>query len=79
MTNFALRLPESTYEDLKSVAKMEGVSINQFINCALSERIALAKVSNKLRKSTKKLSKGDFINFLEVNIPNIDPDDNDAL
>ncbi|MFZ9034920.1 MAG: Arc family DNA-binding protein [Francisellaceae bacterium] len=28
MANFALRLPNSTYEDLKKVAETEGVSIN---------------------------------------------------
>ena len=79
MTNFALRLPESIYDDLKSVAKREGVSINQYIMCAVSERVTLSKISNRLKRKTNKLTTDEFVNFLDKNVPDVSPDDHDIL
>ena len=79
MTNFALRLPESIYDDLKSVAKREGVSINQYIMCAVSERVTLSKVSNRLKRKTNKLTTDEFVSFLDKNVPDASPDDRDIL
>lgn len=40
MSALSLRLPESIHRHIKEVAKMEGVSINQFISSAVSEKIS---------------------------------------
>ncbi|WP_100550776.1 toxin-antitoxin system HicB family antitoxin [Caedibacter taeniospiralis] len=79
MANFALRLPNSIYDDLKQIAASEGVSMNQFIMSAVSERVALAKVTYRLNKNTTRLSTADFINFLEKNVKNNPPLDQDKL
>ena len=40
MSMLSLRLPKSMYGDLKAVAKVEGVSMNQFVTLAIAEKIA---------------------------------------
>ncbi|MCD4754700.1 MAG: toxin-antitoxin system HicB family antitoxin, partial [Deltaproteobacteria bacterium] len=40
MSMMSLRLPKSMYGDLKEVAKVEGVSMNQFVTIAVAEKIA---------------------------------------
>jgi hypothetical protein len=35
-----LRLPESIHRHIREIAKQEGVSINQFISSAVSEKIS---------------------------------------
>ena len=42
-TNYALRLQSSIMEELKKVAEEEGTSINQFINVAVAEKLAVLR------------------------------------
>jgi len=42
-SNFALRMMPSLMRELKAVAEEEGVSINQFINLAVAEKLAVRK------------------------------------
>lgn len=35
-----LRLPDSIHRHIKEIAKLEGVSINQFISTAVSEKVS---------------------------------------
>lgn len=40
MSTLSLRLPDSIHRHIKEIAKREGVSINQFISTAVSEKIS---------------------------------------
>lgn len=40
MGALSLRLPESIHRHIREIAKQEGVSINQFISSAVSEKIS---------------------------------------
>ncbi len=40
MSTLSIRLPKSVHEKIKELAKKEGVSINQLINSAVSEKIS---------------------------------------
>ncbi len=39
-SNFALRLQPSLLEELRSIANLEGVAVNQLINVAIAEKLA---------------------------------------
>ncbi|MCP4297243.1 MAG: toxin-antitoxin system HicB family antitoxin [Proteobacteria bacterium] len=40
MSTLSLRLPDSLHERVKNLSKVEGVSINQFITLALTEKMS---------------------------------------
>ena len=40
MSTLSLRLPQSIHRHIKEIAQKEGVSINQFISSAVSEKIS---------------------------------------
>ena len=40
MGALSLRLPESMHRHIREIAKQEGVSINQFISSAVSEKVS---------------------------------------
>ena len=40
MSSLSLRLPESLHRQIRALAKREGVSINQFLATAASEKVA---------------------------------------
>ena len=40
MSTLNLRLPDSIHRHIKEIAKREGVSINQFISTAVSEKVS---------------------------------------
>lgn len=48
-SNFALRLPPSLMEEVKSYASADDVSINQFIVQAVAERVALVRTDRYLK------------------------------
>jgi len=49
-SNFALRLQPSLLEELRSVASTEDVTLNQFINVAVAEKLAALRAEVYLRK-----------------------------
>ncbi|WP_192483441.1 MULTISPECIES: Arc family DNA-binding protein [Cysteiniphilum] len=79
MANFALRLPNSIYDDLKQVAEIEGVSMNQFVMSAVSERVALAKIMSNLNKNTVKMAPNELVAFLDENVSNNKPLSKDEM
>lgn len=38
MSTLSLRLPDSLHEQIKALAKKDGISINQFISSAVAEK-----------------------------------------
>ena len=60
MSALSLRLPSSIHRHIKEIAKKEGVSINQFISSAVSEKISAIMTENYLEQRAKKANKKEF-------------------
>ncbi len=65
MSALSLRLPDSIHRHIKEVAKKEGVSINQFISSAVSEKISALMTEDYLKSRAKRAKKEDFRKILE--------------
>ena len=50
MGALSLRLPESIHRHIRDIAKAEGVSINQLISSAITEKISAIMTEEYLRK-----------------------------
>lgn len=60
MSALSLRLPQSIHHHIREIAKKEGVSINQFISSAVSEKISALMTEDYLKKRAKRAKKEDF-------------------
>lgn len=50
MRTLSLRLPESMHNKIKELAKREGISINQLINSAITEKVSALETVEYLEK-----------------------------
>ncbi len=64
MSALSLRLPESIHRHIREIAKKEGVSINQLISSAVSEKISALMTEDYLKTRSKKEKKEDFRKIL---------------
>ena len=64
MSALSLRLPESIHRHIREIAKKEGVSINQFISSAVSEKISALMTEDYLEERAKRAKKRDFRKIL---------------
>ncbi len=64
MSALSLRLPESIHRHIREIAKREGVSINQFISSAVSEKISALMTEDYLENRAKRGKKEDFKRIL---------------
>ncbi|MCD6199612.1 MAG: toxin-antitoxin system HicB family antitoxin [Deltaproteobacteria bacterium] len=78
MSMISLRLPKSMYSDLKDVAKIEGVSMNQFVTIAIAEKIALLNTLDYLGKRAKRGSREKLLSVLAKS-PDVEPEEYDRL
>ena len=78
MSMISLRLPKSMYGDLKNVAKVEGVSMNQFVTIAIAEKIASLNTLNYLEKRAKRGSRDKLLAVL-AKAPDVEPEEYDRL
>ena len=78
MSALSLRLPESIHRHIREIAKKEGVSINQFISSAVSEKISALMTEDYLEKRAKRAKKGDFKKILRK-VPSRAPVHGDEL
>ncbi len=60
MSALSLRLPESIHRHIKEVANKEGVSINQFISSAVSEKISALMTEDYLMARAGRAKKENF-------------------
>jgi len=72
MSALSLRLPNSIHRHIKEIATEEGVSINQFISSAVSEKISAITTENYLTQRAKKANKSEFSAILDK-VPNRTP------
>ena len=72
MSALSLRLPRSIHQHIREIAKNEGVSINQFVSSAVSEKISAIMTEDYLKSRTKRAKKSDLKKILD-NVPNRKP------
>lgn len=78
MSALSLRLPESIHRHIKEVARQEGVSINQFISSAVSEKISALLTEDYLKIRAKRAKK-DTLRKILAKVPSRKPLLNDEL
>ena len=72
MSALSLRLPNSIHRHIKEIASDEGVSINQFISSAVSEKISAITTETYLAQRAKRAKKSNFSEIL-AKVPNHTP------
>ena len=78
MSALSLRLPNSIHKHIKEISKNEGVSINQFISSAVSEKISAIMTEDYLKNRAKRAKKSDFRRILDK-VPKRKPIPGDEL
>ena len=78
MSTLSLRLPESLHNQLRRLAKREGVSINQFVASAAAEKVAALMTEQYLEERARRGSRERFREVL-ARIPDVPPLPEDAL
>lgn len=78
MTTLSLRLPESLHKRIKSLADQEGVSMNQFITLAVTEKMSALMTVDYLKERAQRGSRQNFDAIL-ANVPDVEPEEYDRL
>lgn len=78
MSMMSLRIPKSMYSDLKEIAEVEGVSMNQFVTIAIAEKIASLNMLQYLEKRAARGSREKLLAVL-AKAPDTEPEDYDKL
>jgi uncharacterized protein (DUF1778 family) len=65
MSALSLRLPNSIHRHIKEIAAKEGVSINQFISSAVSEKISAIATENYLLQRAGRANREEFRDILD--------------
>lgn len=78
MTTLSLRLPESLHKRIKSLADQEGVSMNQFITLAVTEKMSALMTVDYLKERAQRGSRQRFEAIL-ANVPDVEPEEYDRL
>ena len=78
MSTLSLRLPDSLHKEIKSLARKEGISINQFISSAVAEKMSALLTESYLRERSLKGDKEFFLRAMSK-VPDTEPSDEDRL
>jgi len=78
MSTLSLRLPDSLHEEIKSLAKIEGISINQFISSAVAEKMSALLTEKYLLKRASQGSEEAFSMAMDK-VPDVEPEETDKL
>ena len=63
-SNYALKAPKSILAAARSAAKRDGVSLNQFINTALAEKVAVLETQQVFAERAARADKALFLDTL---------------
>jgi len=66
MTALTIRLPNSVHQKIKELAARDGVSVNQFIASAASEKMASVLTLDFLKSEAAKGKRSDFEHYLSM-------------
>jgi uncharacterized protein (DUF1778 family) len=78
MSTISLRLPDSLHDQIRKLAKVDGISINQFISTAAAEKLAALMTVDYLEERAKRGTRQRFEAALE-RLPDVEPADDDKL
>ena len=78
MSTLSLRLPNSLHSEVKSLAKKEGISINQFISSAVAEKMSSLLTEEYLLERSQKGNQQEFLNVMSK-VPDVEPEVYDKL
>lgn len=78
MSTLTLRLPKSLHEKIKELAKLDGVSINQFLVTAAAEKLSALLTKDYLEQEAKQASRADFLKVMQA-VPDVEPEAFDRL
>ena len=78
MSKLSIRLPKSVHEQVKALARDEGISMNQFIALAVAEKIAALQTVNYLEERAKRGSREKLLAVL-AKAPDVEPEEYDRL
>jgi uncharacterized protein (DUF1778 family) len=78
MSTLSLRLANSLHNEVKHLARKEGISINQFIASAVAEKMSALMTEDFLVERSKKGNKKAFLQAMSK-VPNTEPEANDKL
>ena len=79
MGALSLRLPESIHRHIREIAKQEGVSINQFISSAVSEKISAILTEEYYIQARAERADLDKAKQILVGVPEREPVAGDEL
>jgi hypothetical protein len=60
MSTLNLRLPDSLHEEIKKLARREGISVNQLVSAAVAEKLAALATEEHLGKRARRGSRKKF-------------------
>lgn len=72
MSALSLRLPDSIHRHIKELARKEGISINQFIASAVSEKVSAIATEDYLQERAQRADKSAFHAIL-AKVPKREP------
>lgn len=78
MSTLSLRLPDSLHKKVREFSREEGISINQFITSAVSEKMSAFATLDYLEMRAKRADKKQFKKALS-HVPDVEPADYDRL
>ncbi len=78
MSTLSLRLPDSLHDQVKELAKQDGISINQFVSFAVVEKMSALLTEDYLRQGASKGSEKAFLKAMRK-VPKAEPDEADKL
>ncbi|MTI86932.1 MAG: toxin-antitoxin system HicB family antitoxin [Balneolaceae bacterium] len=78
MSTLSVRLPESLHKKIKELAEQEGVSMNQFITLAVSEKMSALLTIDYLKERAENASKQKFKDIMDQ-VPDVEAEEYDKL
>ena len=64
-SNFALRLQPSLLEELRKVAELEGVALNQLINVAVAEKLSALRTQEYFDERARRANRAETLRILK--------------
>jgi uncharacterized protein (DUF1778 family) len=78
MSTLSLRIPKSLHEQIRQLAKREGISINQFLASAAAEKMSALLTEQYIEARAKRASLKKFQKVLKK-VPDSEPEDYDRI
>ena len=78
MSTLSLRIPNSLHEQIRQLAKREGISINQFVASAAAEKMSALLTEEYIEARAKRSSLNKFQKVLKK-VPDSESEDYDRI